>query len=121
MKAALAAAAVLFTTGAADAMTPALLDPQALAGTWVLTKPGLESCRLTLKTDPVESADGFALDIGTCKKISALTHVTNWRVAPDGIALAEADRTTVYFMSKHGENLFKGTGKFGGGWTMTRG
>lgn len=118
-----ALAALALTTGEARAMTPRLIDPAEVAGEWTLERTGGGSCRIRLKAE--RAAGGYALELGACGALGpALAAVTNWRASSDGIALAEADRSTVLFLARHGEGLFKTGGqsslKAGGVWTMRR-
>jgi hypothetical protein len=89
------------------AMTPALLDPATLAGTWILTGAGSGPCRLVLKAVAAADGQGLALELGDCaRRGPPISQAANWRVSNDGFGLAAADRSTVLFFSNEGEGLF---------------
>jgi hypothetical protein len=117
------ASAAIALTGAAQAMTPALLDPAKIAGAWTLSRAGGASCALTLKADPA-AGGGHQLDLGACAGVAGIDAVRAWRVSSDGIGLASADGSTVIFLSRQSDTLFRTTGKssldVGGTWTLTR-
>lgn len=103
-----ALALFLSSAGASHAMTsPALLEPEALAGSWTLTGPGAKTCRLVLKATAAADGQGLALELGDCAKLEApIAQASNWRTSNDGFGLATADRSTVLFFSNEGGGLF---------------
>ncbi|HEX8231975.1 MAG TPA: AprI/Inh family metalloprotease inhibitor [Caulobacteraceae bacterium] len=120
-----ALAALALATGGSAMTSPRLIEPSEMAGEWTLRWEGGGACRIRLTDTPVAGTGGYAVDLGDCSQLSpALAAVTNWRGSTDGIALAEADRSTVMFLSRHGDALLKTGGqsalKTGGVWTMTR-
>src|SRR4051812_46865529 len=94
-----AASAALAISGAAQAMTPALLDPAAIAGTWTLSRQGGASCTLTLEAEPAANDRFHRLQLGSCAKLAGISAVRQWRVSSDGIGLATPDGSTVIFLS----------------------
>jgi hypothetical protein len=119
-----ALAALALATGASS-MTPRLIEPSEIAGEWRLKKEGGGECRIRLTDQPVESVGGYAVELGDCGSLAqGLSRVTNWRASSDGVALAQADRTTVLFLSRHNERMLRTSGQsslaVGGTWTLTR-
>jgi hypothetical protein len=102
-----ALAFALLSSLASHAMTPALLDPKALAGTWTLTGPDAKSCQLVLKAAPAAGGQGLALELGDCAGLGPpLDQAASWRTSNDGFGLATADRSTALFFSNEGGGLF---------------
>jgi hypothetical protein len=118
-----AAGAALALTGAAQAMTPALLDPAQIAGAWTLARAGGASCTITLKAEPA-GGNNYEVALGDCAGVAGIKAVASWRVSSDGIGLASADGSTVIFLSRQSDRLFRTSGKssldVGGTWTLTR-
>ena len=119
----LGATLALSLGGAVQAMTPALLDPAAIAGTWTLARNGGPSCTLTLKADPSSFGRGHALELGSCAGVEGVSAARYWQVSNDGIRLS-GEQSTVIFLSVHGPDAFRTSGKssldVGGEWTLTR-
>jgi protease inhibitor Inh len=119
----LGATLALTLGGAVQAMTPALLDPAAIAGTWTLARTGGATCTLTLKADPSSYGRGHALELGSCADVAGISAARYWQVSSDGIRLS-GEESTVIFLSSHGPDAFRTSGKssldVGGEWTLTR-
>src|SRR5690349_18546373 len=105
-----AATAALALTGAAQAMTPALLDPAQVAGAWTLSRAGGASCSLTLKADEA-GPNRHQLVLGDCAKMAGIGASTGWRASSDGIALVTDDGSTVIFLARQSADLFRTSGK----------
>lgn len=100
-------------------MTPALLDPQALAGAWTLSGPGARTCRLVLKATAAPGGKGLALDAGDCAGLP-VAGASHWRVSSDGFGVAAADGSTVLFFSNQGGGRFMAKARDGGRYTLVR-
>src|ERR1044072_5379061 len=62
----LASALLLSATGApAPAMTPALISPESLAGTWSLVREG-KTCHLSLSVSKTADGKSYEIDEGDC-------------------------------------------------------
>lgn len=101
---ALATAALLLSACAAPgagAHSPALADPQSLAGAWTLTLPSA-TCRIVLTA--TASAHGYrAAPRGACP-----APIAQWRPVPDGLELAGADGLTLILFEPVGPGAFEG-------------
>ena len=106
--AAAALALVLSSPLASHAMTsPALLEPQALAGRWVLSGPDSKTCHLVLKAAAARGGQGLAVELGDCARWAApISRLATWQTSNDGFGLATADRSTTLFFSNEGGGLF---------------
>lgn len=97
----------------ANAMSPVLPEPPALAGQWLLTEEGTgTACRIEFTLSPIGNAHA-ARSEPQCLAALGLNGVTAWRPASDGIALAAADGLTVGFFSKDrgGVHVLSRTGR----------
>jgi hypothetical protein len=101
--------------------SPALLEPEALAGAWTLTGPGSKTCHLTLKATAARSGQGFALELGDCAKWSGpVGRAAAWTASNDGFGLVTADRSTVLFFSNEGGGLFAARARDGTRYELRR-
>lgn len=124
-KAAVAAAALAFALSlppASHAMTsPALLEPQALAGTWTLTGPGSRTCRLVLKAQPAAPGQGLAVELGECAGWAGpIGHLASWSTSNDGFGLVTVDGSTRLFFSNEGGGLFAARARDGARYELRR-
>lgn len=104
-RSALAAAILLLGACAgpsAGARSPALADPEALAGVWTLTVEGRAACKLLLNAAP--AAHGY----GASPQGGCPIPVTQWRPVPDGIELAGSDGLTLILLEPDGSRAFSG-------------
>lgn len=114
------AAFALVQPAASLAMTPALLDPAALAGAWTLTGPDM-ACRLVLKAETASGGEGLALELGDCVRAGLPVGTANhWRVSSDGFGLAAADGSTVLFFSNQGGDRFMAKARDGRRYQLAR-
>lgn len=112
---------VLVQPAASLAMTPALLDPQTLAGAWTLTGPDAGTCRLILKATAAAAGKGLALDLGDCARADdPIGTASHWRVSSDGFGLAAVDGSTVLFFSNQGGGRFMAKTRDGRRYTLAR-
>lgn len=119
--AAAALASALCTPVASRAVSPALIDPRTLEGSWTLTGPDAGSCRLVLKVAPAADGQGLALELGDCAMLGEpVASASNWRASSDGFALAAADRATLLFFSPADEGVFSARARDGREYLLRR-
>lgn len=115
---ALLAALALSATGApAIAVTPALIDPAALAGTWSLSSGG-KTCHLSLSLALVEGTKAHSIDLGDCVE-AGFPRLRSWSAESDGLAF-ELDGGKVLFMSREAADRFEGKGRDGREYVLSR-
>jgi hypothetical protein len=96
--------------GPSIATSRPLMGGEAVLGKWILARAGTEkTCPVTLSQKAgVNQAKASA----TCLKALNLRSITQWRGAPDGIALADKEGDTVVFFSLVNASFFRGAGNF---------
>jgi hypothetical protein len=115
---ALIAALVASAIGSsAHAMTPALIDPASLAGTWALTSGG-RTCHLALSIAHVQGSQLHELDLGDCVE-AGFPRLRGWAAESDGIGFA-LDGGRVLFLSREEAGRFAGKGRDGHDYVLTR-
>lgn len=79
-----------------------LPSAQSLAGQWQLAN-GEQQCQVALLDSEQRDTNGYQLqDQQQCLHEVFSAPVVGWRPAPDGIALLQADGTTLAFFSREG-------------------
>lgn len=117
MRTALAALALTLAAGSAAAMTPALIDVKAMAGTWALSSGG-KTCHLALGVSPVGDGKAYELDLGDCVE-AGLPRLRGWAPEPDGVGF-QLDGGKVLFLAKEEAGRFAGQGRDGRRYVLSR-
>ncbi|CAI1022895.1 SmaPI [Serratia quinivorans] len=107
MKGSLACAAIMagnmMVTGAAMASSLVLPSAQSLAGQWQVAD-AQQQCQIEFLAREQSATNGYQLvDRQNCLKNVLTAEVVGWRPAPDGIALLQADGSTLAFFSRDGD------------------
>lgn len=107
MKGSLARAVVMaggiMVTGAVMASSLVLPTAQSLAGQWQVTDAE-QQCQIEFLASEQSATNGYHLvDSQDCLKKVLTAEVVGWRPAPDGIALLQADGSTLVFFSRDGD------------------
>jgi len=108
MKGSLARAAVvvggMMVTGAVMAGSLVLPSAKSLAGQWLIADAERQ-CQIEFLASEQSEINGYQLvDSQHCLKKVFTAEVVGWRPAPDGIALLQADGSTLAFFSRDGES-----------------
>lgn len=118
MKGSLARAAVMagsiMGTGAVMASSLVLPSAQSLAGQWQVAD-AQQQCQIEFLASEQSATNGYHLvDRQGCLKKVLTAEVVGWRPAPDGIALLQADGSTLAFFSRDGDVYRNQPGADGG-------
>ena len=93
----------MMVTGAVMAGSLVLPTAQSLAGQWQVADRE-QQCRIEFLASEQSETNGYQLvDKQRCLKSLFAAEVVGWRPAPDGIALLQADGSTLVFFSRDGE------------------
>ncbi|CAI0898181.1 MAG: protease inhibitor Inh/omp19 family protein [Serratia proteamaculans] len=107
MKGSLARTAIMagsiMVTGAVMASSLVLPTARSLAGQWQVAD-AQQQCQIEFLASEQSATNGFQLvDRQNCLKKVLTAEVVGWRPAPDGIALLQADGSTLAFFSRDGD------------------
>ncbi|VEA61385.1 SmaPI [Serratia plymuthica] len=108
MKGSLARTAVMaggmMVMGTVMAGSLVLPSAQSLAGQWLIADAE-QQCQIEFLAGEQSEINGYRLvDSQHCLKKVFKAEVAGWRPAPDGIALLQADGSTLAFFSRDGES-----------------
>ncbi|WP_261247708.1 protease inhibitor Inh/omp19 family protein [Serratia ficaria] len=93
----------MMVTGAVMASSLVLPTAQSLVGQWQVADRERQ-CRIEFLASEQSAANGYRLvDRQRCLNKLFAAEVVGWRPAPDGIALLQADGSTLAFFSRDGE------------------
>lgn len=94
----------MMVTGAVMAGSLVLPSAQSLAGQWLIADAERQ-CQIEFLAGEQSEINGYQLvDSQHCLKKVFAAEVVGWRPAPDGIALLQADGSTLAFFSRDGES-----------------
>lgn len=107
MKGSVACAAAMaggmIVTGTVMASSLILPTAQSLAGQWQVADAE-HQCQIAFLASEQSETNGYQLvDRQGCLKKVLTAEVVGWRPAPDGIALLQADGSTLVFFSRDGD------------------
>jgi hypothetical protein len=99
---AVAMAGGMIVTGTVMASSLILPTAQSLAGQWQVADAE-QQCQIVFSASEQSETNGYQLvDQQGCLKKVLAAEVVGWRPAPDGIALLQADGSTLVFFSRDG-------------------
>ncbi|CAI1081802.1 MULTISPECIES: AprI/Inh family metalloprotease inhibitor [Serratia] len=100
---AVAMAGGMIVTGTVMASSLILPTAQSLAGQWQVADAE-QQCQIVFSASEQSETNGYQLvDQQGCLKKVLAAEVVGWRPAPDGIALLQADGSTLVFFSRDGD------------------
>jgi hypothetical protein len=100
---AIAMAGGMIVTGTVMASSLILPTAQSLAGQWQVADAE-QQCQIVFSASEQSETNGYQLvDQQGCLKKVLAAEVVGWRPAPDGIALLQADGSTLVFFSRDGD------------------
>lgn len=100
---AVAMAGGMIVTGTVMASSLVLPTAQSLAGQWQVADAE-QQCQIVFSASEQSETNGYQLvDQQGCLKKVLAAEVVGWRPAPDGIALLQADGSTLVFFSRDGD------------------
>lgn len=93
----------MIVTGTVMASSLILPTAQSLAGQWQVADAE-QQCQIVFSASEQSETNGYQLvDQQGCLKKVLAAEVVGWRPAPDGIALLQADGSTLVFFSRDGD------------------
>lgn len=93
----------MMVTGAVMASSLVLPSAQSLAGQWQVANAE-QQCQIEFLAGEQSEINGYSLvDRQHCLEKVLTAEVVGWRPAPDGIALLQADGSTLAFFSRDGD------------------
>ncbi|KFB87505.1 alkaline proteinase inhibitor [Serratia grimesii] len=99
---AVAMAGGMIVTGTVMASSLILPTAQSLAGQWQVADAE-QQCQIVFSASEQSETNGYQLvDQQGCLEKVLAAEVVGWRPAPDGIALLQADGSTLVFLSRDG-------------------